>query len=44
VFWSAAPLVILLLAREAKRPYREMWKSMLDYVKSYEEQKPQNAV
>jgi len=43
VFWSAAPLVILLLAREAKRPYREMWRSMLDYVKNYEEQKPRNA-
>ncbi len=42
VFWSAAPLVILLLAREAKRPYREMWKSMLDYVKN-DEQKPQSA-
>jgi len=43
VFWSAAPVVILLLAREAKRPYREMWRSMLDYVKNYEEHKPENA-
>ena len=43
VFWSAAPVVILLLAREAKRPYREMWRSMLDYVKNYEEHKTENA-
>jgi AhpD family alkylhydroperoxidase len=43
VFWSAAPLVILLLAREAKRPYREVWRSMIDYVSSYDEQKPESA-
>ncbi len=43
VFWSAAPMVILLLARESKRPYKEVWRSMVDYVKHYEERE-QNAV
>jgi AhpD family alkylhydroperoxidase len=37
VFWSAAPIVILLLARESKRPFKEVAKSMLDYVKHYDE-------
>ena len=39
VFWSAAPLVILLLARESKRPYVEMWHSMVDFVRNYDEGK-----
>ena len=42
VFWSAAPLVVLLLAREAKRPFREVWGSMVDYVKYYEEREAGN--
>lgn len=37
VFWSAAPMVVLLLAREAKRPYKEVWKSMIDFVANYDE-------
>ncbi len=37
VFWSAAPVVVLLLAREAKRPFREVWRSMVDYVTDYDE-------
>jgi AhpD family alkylhydroperoxidase len=43
VFWSAAPLVVLLLARESKRPFREVWGSMVDYVKHYEERESENA-
>lgn len=43
VFWSAAPLVILILARESKRPYREVAKSMLDFVKHYDDEREQDA-
>lgn len=43
VFWSAAPLVILLLARESKRPYKEVWSSMIDYVKHYDEREAEAA-
>ncbi len=37
VFWSAAPVVVMLLAREAKRPFKEVWGSMIDYVAHYDE-------
>ena len=37
VFWSAAPVVVLFLARESKRPFKEVWHSMVDYVVHYEE-------
>jgi len=43
VFWSAAPVVVLLLAREAKRPYREVWKSMVDYVAHYDDSEQSKA-
>lgn len=43
VFWSAAPVVVLLLARESKRPFKEVWKSMIDYVASYEENEQKKA-
>jgi AhpD family alkylhydroperoxidase len=43
VFWTAAPVVVLVLARGSKRPYREVWKSMLDYVTHYEARKPEGA-
>jgi AhpD family alkylhydroperoxidase len=43
VFWTAAPVIVLVLARGSKRPYRQVWKSMLDYVTHYEASKPQSA-
>jgi len=37
VFWSAAPVVVMMLAREAKRPFREMWRDMVDFVTHYDD-------
>jgi len=30
-------MVVLLLARESKRPFKEVAKSLLDYIKHYDE-------
>jgi len=37
VFWSAAPVVVMLLARESKRPFKEMWRDMVDYVTHHDD-------
>ncbi len=37
VFWSAAPVVVMLLARESKRPFKEMWHDMVEYVTHYDD-------